>query len=137
MKHLIFLTLVLSSCGQEQAALTNNEAVAKTSEQVKCESPLLGQWVNQGNSSTFTVSNQDGQCAFTLSCGAFGLIFETDTNTYLLLDQSSDNGCNLPNSFLNYNGYQGRAKTVSFSIYNGQGIGSIVNEPSNIWSKNN
>lgn len=136
MKHLIFFSLiVLSSCGAEQSALTNNEAVkaASDSDQASCSFPILGQWTNDGDQSSFIVYDDNGICKFTMSCGAQGTIVDLGQNEYELQDQTNSQACNFPNTFT----INGKVKLISAVVSNGKLLTSINNELSNEWSARN
>jgi hypothetical protein len=132
MKHLIFFSLiVLSSCGAEQAALTNNEAVRAASDEVTCNLPILGQWTNDGDQSSLSIYNDNGVCKFSMGCGASGTIVDMGQNDYELQDKTNSQSCGFPNNFT----INGKVKQISAMIYQGKLLTAINNEPSNEWSK--
>lgn len=128
----ILFGLTLYSCGAEQAALTNSEALAKASDQAKCELSFVGQWQNDGDSSVFTVSDDNGVCKFSMSCGASGTIVALNGD-YELQDQTNSQSCNFNSGFT----INGKVKLVSIMLYQDKLLTSINNESSNQWTKIN
>lgn len=134
MKYIIFLTIILSSCGAEQTALTNNEAVKAASDgAVECTLPILGSWTNDGDTSSLSIYNDNGVCKFSMSCGASGTIADLGQNNYELQDQTNSQACNFNSGFT----INGKVKHISAMIYQGKLLTSINNESSNEWTKIN